>query len=66
MGLGLIQAPRHGLQPDLESGALIEVLAAYRPAPTPLSLLYPSNRQIPARVRVVMDWITGLVAAWPT
>lgn len=62
-GIGLIQAPLHGLRGDLASGALVEVLAAYRPAPTPLTLLYPSHRQVPARVRVVMDWIAGLVMA---
>lgn len=60
-GLGLMQAPRHGLKADLASGVLVEVLADFRPKPTPLSLLYPSHRQMPARVRVVMDWIAGLV-----
>lgn len=60
-GLGLIQAPRHGLRADLDSGALVEVLAHHRPAPTPLTLLYPSRRQLAPRVRVVMEWIAGLV-----
>lgn len=60
-GLGLIQAPLHGLRADLSSGALVEVLADHRPAPTPLTLLYPSHRQVAPRVRVVMDWIAGLV-----
>ncbi len=62
-GLGLVQSPRHGLRGDLASGALVEVLADYRPAPTPLALLYPSRRQVPARVRVVMDWIADRVVA---
>ncbi|MCJ2183187.1 LysR substrate-binding domain-containing protein [Novosphingobium sp. 1949] len=63
LGLGLLQAPRHGLAGDLASGALIEVLADYRPVPTPLSLLYPSQRQVPARVRLVMDWIAATLAS---
>jgi DNA-binding transcriptional LysR family regulator len=62
LGLGLMQAPLHGLRGDIAAGALVEVLAEYRPAPTPLALLYPSHRQVPARVRVVMDWIAGLMA----
>jgi len=60
-GLGLIQAPLHGLRADMASGALIEILAAYRPAPTELTLLYPSHRQVAARVRTVMDWIASLI-----
>jgi DNA-binding transcriptional LysR family regulator len=63
LGMGLIQAPRHGLAADLASGALVEVLEDFRPTPTPLSLLYPSRRQTPPRVKVVMEWLSGLLAA---
>ena len=52
-GLGLIQLPRYHA-----AGALIEVLADYRPSPTPVSLLYPHNRQLSPRVRVFIDWVT--------
>jgi DNA-binding transcriptional LysR family regulator len=48
------------LEADLASGALTEVLADFRPAP-PLSLLYPSNRQLSARVQVFIDWVTALM-----
>ena len=53
-GLGLIQLPRY----HAEGGRLIEVLADYRPSPTPVSLLYPHNRQLSPRVRVFIDWVT--------
>jgi DNA-binding transcriptional LysR family regulator len=53
-GLGLIQLPRY----HVEGGRLIEVLADYRPSPTPVSLLYPHNRQLSPRVRVFIDWVT--------
>jgi DNA-binding transcriptional LysR family regulator len=56
-GLGLIQAPRHRFKDDLASGALVEVLANFPPTPTPLSVLYPSNRQLSPRVRVFVDWL---------
>jgi DNA-binding transcriptional LysR family regulator len=28
------------------------------PTPSPVSLLYPRNRQLSPRVRVFMDWLT--------
>jgi DNA-binding transcriptional LysR family regulator len=57
LGLGLIQAPRYGIVDDLASGALVEVLADYPPKPTPISVLYPTNRQLSSRVRVFVDWL---------
>lgn len=59
-GFGLIQAPRYRLQQDLDEGDLVEVLAGYPPPPTPLSVLYPQNRQLSPRVRVFIDWIAKL------
>jgi DNA-binding transcriptional LysR family regulator len=57
LGLGLAQAPRSRFAPDLASGALVEVLADYPPSPTPLSILYPSRKQLSPRVRVFVDWL---------
>lgn len=57
LGLGLIQAPRYHLEADLERGALVPVLPQFPPSPTPVSLLYPSSRQLSTRVRVFMDWL---------
>ena len=48
---------------DLASGVLTEVLADFRPASLPLSLLYPSSRQLSARVQVFIDWVTALMKA---
>jgi DNA-binding transcriptional LysR family regulator len=56
VGLGLIQLPRY--HAEAGGGALIEVLADYRPSATPVSLLYPHNRQLSPRVRVFIDWVT--------
>lgn len=60
MGLGLIQAPRYHLERDLAQGRLVEVLAGNRPTPTPVSLLYPHNRQLSPRVRVFIDWLVRI------
>ena len=59
LGLGIIQIPRYHAQADLDAGRLVEILAAYPPSPTPVSLLYPHSRQISPRVRVFMEWLTG-------
>lgn len=59
-GFGLIQAPRHRLRPYIERGELVEVLAGFPPARTPLAALYPQNRQLSPRVRVFLDWISEI------
>ncbi|GBQ08685.1 LysR family transcriptional regulator [Acetobacter cerevisiae] len=56
-GFGLVQVPRYGFVEDLAMGTLIEVLPDFPPTPTPLSVLYPSNRQLSPRVRVFVDWL---------
>ncbi|WP_336079656.1 LysR family transcriptional regulator [Thalassospira sp. CH_XMU1448-2] len=61
-GLGLVQVPRYRVVDDLRSGRLVEVLPEYPPEPMPVSVLYPQNRQLSARVRVFVDWICDLFA----
>ncbi|MGO4338823.1 LysR family transcriptional regulator [Labrys sp. KB_33_2] len=63
-GLGLIQVPRYHLLPYFADGRLIEVLPAHPPTPTPVSLLYPQNRQLSPRVRVFIDWVARSFADW--
>jgi DNA-binding transcriptional LysR family regulator len=62
LGLGLIQAPRYNLEADLQRGMLVEVLPEHPPAPSPVSLLYPRNRQLSPRVRVFIDWLVEVFA----
>ena len=57
LGLGLIQVPRYHIGSDLEQGTLVPVLPDFPPTPTPVSLLYPPNRQLSPRVRVFIDWL---------
>ncbi|QCI67094.1 LysR family transcriptional regulator [Phreatobacter stygius] len=57
LGLGLIQVPKYHVQDDLDRGTLVPVLADHPPSPTPVSLLYPRNRQLSPRVRVFIDWL---------
>ncbi len=59
-GLGLIQVPSYGVRAELDTGALVEILADYRPEPMPVTLLFPS-RHLPRRVQVFAAWLEGII-----
>ena len=40
---------------------LVEVLAQFKPAPMPVSVLYPHHRQLSPRVRVFVDWVADVM-----
>jgi DNA-binding transcriptional LysR family regulator len=54
-GLGLIQLPDYYFELALREERVVEVLARFRPPPMPISVVYPSKRQIPQRLRVLID-----------
>jgi DNA-binding transcriptional LysR family regulator len=54
-GIGLIQVPSYIAEDHVKRGELVEVLQKYRPAPMPISIVYPSHRHIPLRVRALVD-----------
>lgn len=56
-GFGLIQVPGMLVDRYLRDGTLVEVLAAYRPAPRPVSLVYPSRSHVPLPLRAFSDWL---------
>lgn len=60
-GLGLIQVPEIGVREMLADGRLVEVLPYFRASPMPLTLLYANRRNLPTRVRLVMDWLTDVI-----
>ncbi len=62
-GLGLIQVPVHGVRRLIEAKRLVEVLPRFRPAPMPVTLLYPQRRQLPPRVQAMLRWLQETVAA---
>ncbi|MES2029049.1 MAG: LysR family transcriptional regulator [Pseudomonadota bacterium] len=62
LGFGLVQVPRYRIKGELADGTLVEVLPQYPPTPSPVSLLYPRNRQLSPRVRVFVDWLTRAFA----
>ncbi|EPE97339.1 LysR family transcriptional regulator [Rhizobium grahamii] len=62
LGLGLIQVPRYHAERDLADGTLVHVLPDFPLTETPVSLLYPRNRQLSPRVRVFIDWLAKVFA----
>ena len=54
-GLGLVQVPDLMAEAAVKDGALEEVLAAYRPAPMPISVVFPTSRHMPPRLRAFID-----------
>lgn len=56
-GLGIVQAPRFGVEDLLEQGVLEEVLPAFKPPPMPVSIVYSHNRHLSPRVRAFVDWL---------
>lgn len=61
-GLGLIQVPLAGVREQLHNGTMVEVLPEFRPAPLPVTFLYPSRRHVPARTLAFMEWAQDLLA----
>jgi DNA-binding transcriptional LysR family regulator len=59
-GLGIVQVPRYRIQDALEDGQLQCMLPDFPPPPMPISVLYPHNRQLSARVRVFADWLSEI------
>ncbi|MBN3789145.1 LysR family transcriptional regulator [Burkholderia sp. Ac-20353] len=65
-GLGLIKTTLFFVEPHLKSGALQEVLSEFSPPPRPISVLYPPNRHVPAKLKHFVDWLASVYAQIPT
>ena len=62
LGLGLAQVPHYFVDTLLAGGDLVEVMPGLRPAPMPISVVYPAARLVPQRVRVLVDALVALRA----
>jgi DNA-binding transcriptional LysR family regulator len=60
LGMGLCQVPDLLVQDELARGDLQELLPSCRPEPMPISVVYPSGRLLPARVRVAIEALEAL------
>jgi len=61
-GGGLVQTYRFIVEDDLAAGRLVEVLQPHGGRSRPFSLLYPANRHMPLRVRVLVDFLVDAFA----
>ena len=59
-GLGICQLPDVMVIDEIASGRLVELLPGSRPAPMPISVVWPSGRMQPARVRVAIDALVAM------
>jgi DNA-binding transcriptional LysR family regulator len=59
-GLGIIQVPRYRVAAELADGRLTIILPELPPPTMPVSVLYPQNRQLSSRVRVFVQWLSGI------
>lgn len=55
LGLGIGQVPEYFVREWLAAGELVELLPSARPAPMPLSIVYPGARLVPQRVRAFIE-----------
>ncbi len=51
--------------PDIEAGRLVNLMPDFPPARLPISVVYPSRRNMPLRVRTVLDFLVEAVKEDP-
>ncbi len=61
-GLGVIWLPAYMAAPHVECGELVTVFGEWTLAPMPMSVAFPPNRHVSAKLRVFIDWIIALMA----
>ncbi len=55
-GLGLTQVTSYQAEAAVRAGTLVPVLREFESAPTPVSLVHPSNRRVPLKLRAFLDF----------
>jgi DNA-binding transcriptional LysR family regulator len=59
-GLGLVHTLDFMVRPSISKGDLVPVLEQWRPAPLPIYIVYPPSKRYSTKVRVFVDWISGV------
>ena len=57
-GLGIVQLPDYYVQEYIQSGELIALLENYQPSDEGVWALYPHNRHLSPKVRVLLDFLS--------
>lgn len=53
---GVIRLSSDHVESHLRSGVLVRLLQGFEPAPMPVSLVYPNQRQVPLKLRAFVDF----------
>ena len=61
-GLGIVQLPDYYVQQYLASGALISVLDNYREPEESIWAIYPHNRHLSPKIRLLVDYLAARLA----
>lgn len=64
-GHGIVSALSYQMAAELESGALVRLLRGWEMPALPVSLVFPSARLLPPRVRAFLDFAAPRLAALP-
>jgi DNA-binding transcriptional LysR family regulator len=65
-GLGLAVLSHIIAVPDIAAGRLVNLMPDFPPTRLPINVVYPSRRNIPLRVRTVLDFLLDVVRADPS
>ena len=55
-GIGLVRATTYQVAPHVAAGRLVPVLLAHRSEPMPVSLVWPSRRWVPLKLKALQDF----------
>lgn len=64
-GIGVLYCPETQVADELQSGRLVEVLPGWDAATRAIYAIWPQSRQMPARVRVLLDHLVVCAAELP-
>lgn len=64
-GRGIGRALSYQAADLLATGALVRILTAYEPPPSPVQLVMASGRYVPPRLRACVDYLYGRLSALP-
>ncbi|MCC8554800.1 LysR family transcriptional regulator [Xanthomonas hortorum] len=61
-GMGVLWLPVYMAKAHLASGELVQLFDDWSLEPMPLSIAFPPNRHVSAKLRVFIDWVIALMA----
>jgi LysR family transcriptional regulator for bpeEF and oprC len=65
MSFGIVKVADYVARPYLESGQLTQVLTDWTAEQYPILVMYPKSRQLSAKVRLFVDWVSELIQQNP-